>query len=241
MKVETLSLLLVPLLGNGMEDFMNLEKEKAYDDLTTITETLEQTRKDYSGLYEILWRYGAIQIALCVFPIVLRKVWGDHSSFGFVALALGILAAVYMLIIYFKIYNKENITSNKYYLSCLGMWGVIAVALPFVEIAVRGIILAVSPERALDLLPRLQEFDMLINILLVCFCFIICGFIVNRKGLIILSIIILFVFITLDMLYYNSGVSGRGPAALIIFYYICITVGYLGLSYILRWSSKDGY
>lgn len=220
---------------------MNLDENKAYEDFTTIAKTLEQTKKDYNGLHKILLRYGVVQLILCMLSIVLGSFLKNHTAFGFISLFLDIMAAIYMMSVYFRIYNTENITSNKYYLSCLSTWGIMAVSLPFLNLAVRWIVFTVSPQNVIQLLPKMEEYTMLINILLFCFCFIICSFITNKKSLIILSLIILFLFIILDMLYYNSNISELGSSILTIFYYACITIGYIALSYTLQRSHKNGY
>lgn len=220
---------------------MALDEKKAHEDFETIRMTLDQAKKGYNGLYELLLRYGLVQLILCVFSIVMGNLLRNFSGFGFISLVLNILAAIYMTVFYFKVYNAENETSNKYYLSCISMWGIIAITLPFINIAIRGTILAISSDKAIDLLPKIQEYNMIINILLVCFSFIICGNISNKKILIISSIIILYVFLNLYILYYNTNVSEIGTAALTVLYYICITLGYIGLSYMLRWRNKNGY
>ena len=93
---------------------------------------------------------------------------------GVIPFIIDILAAVYMVLFYFKIYKSEKMISNKYYLSCISMWGIIAIMLPFISFAVRVVLMLVVPsEKEIILLPKLQEFDMLINIVLVSFCFII--------------------------------------------------------------------
>lgn len=239
MKIKVIVKVRVVAKGKGIR--MELNEKKAYEDFESIKVTLDQAKKGYNGLYEILWTYGVIQLILCVLSILMGSLLKNLVAYSFISLLLNTLATIYIMIFYFRLYNAENTTSNKYYLSCISMWGVITIVLPFINIAVRVTILAAAPDQAIILLPKIQEYNMIINILLVCFCFIICGFICNEKVLIILSIIILFVFLELSILYYNTNISEHGTTMLTVFYYICVTLGYIGLSYLLRWRNKNGY
>jgi len=218
---------------------MDLDAKKVHDDFAIIARTFEQAKKSYNGIQEILLRYGIVQLILTIISVVLGSSLKNHT--GFILLFLDMIAAIYMMTVFFRVYKAENITSNKYYISCLSTWGIIAVALPFINIAARWIIFAVYPEGVIHLLPKMQEYTMLINILLFSFCLIISSFIINKKSLIILSIAILFTFITLNVLFYNTNLSELGITTLTIFYYVCITLGYIILSYTLRRSNKNGY
>jgi len=221
---------------------MDLNENKAYEDFQTIRKTLEQTKNDYKGLSIILFRYGLIRLILIILSIVLGSfVTYDGTLGGSVStMVLNLLFPIYMTVLFLKVYHSENMTSNKYYLSCIGMWGIITIALPFFNLAIRVTIMVLASENAPYLLPKQQDYTMLINMLLFCFCIIICGFITNKKGYIILSLLILFIFLDLNILYYNTRISKIGTNVLTIFYYSCITIGYIGLSYMLRWRNDYG-
>jgi len=223
---------------------MDLNEKKVYEDFDTIRKTLEQTKKDYNGLSVILFRYGLVQLILITLTIILGNVFryfGNLGGFVRISVGLNILAAVYMTVFFLKIYHSENMTSNKYYLSCIGMWGIITIALPFINFAIRGIIIVLDIDNAnYYLLIKEQDHSLLINMLLFCFCMIICGFITEKKGCIVASLLILFVFLDLNILYFNTNISKIGTSVFTIFYYACITIGYIGLSYMLRWRSKHG-
>jgi len=221
---------------------MDLNENKAYEDFQTIRKTLEQTKNDYKGLSIILFRYGLIQLILIILSIVLGGfIRYDGTLGGSVILTvLNILFPIYMTVIFLKVYHLENMTSNKYYLSCIGMWGIITIALPFINFVIRVSIMVLAHENSGYLLPKQQDHTTLINMLLFCFCIIICGFITNKKGYIILSLLILFIFLELNILYYNTEISEIGTRVLTIFYYSCITIGYIGLSYMLRWRNDYG-
>lgn len=220
---------------------MNLNEKKANEDIETIKMSLEQAATDYSGLSKILLMYGIIQLVLTCLTKITGHFILDSGWYVYIPFTLDMIASIYMVYYYLKIYNKEIINSNKFYLSCLTMWGSIAILLPFIEFFIRVIINFVAFDKGLELTLRLQEYSMLINMILVCFCFIMCSFLIKKRLLVIFSILILFVFLTLEILFLNTNISYEGTIVLYIFYLMSNTIGYIGLSVILRRRIKNGY
>ncbi|HZK27299.1 MAG TPA: hypothetical protein VFD00_07170 [Thermoclostridium sp.] len=218
---------------------MKLNKDQAYTDIQTIKKTLESTKSNFEGFYTILLLYGVFRLALFIIasPMILFfRNSMNHRFLPFIIFLINILISVSILIIYIKIFKGEKDVSNKYYLSCMATWGIIAVVLPFIMIAVRcGIILFLPSEFTLGTMSKLAEFNMLINIMLVTFCFIICSILTNKKWLTGISLLILFVFLLLDIVFYNT-MKVNGTLAVYIFYNVVTTVGYIILAYVLKRS-----
>lgn len=71
--------------------------------------------------------------------------------------------------------------------------------------------------------------------MLVTFCFIICGILTNKKWPTNILLLILFAFLLLDIVFYNT-MQVHGTLAVYIFHNVVTTVGYIILAYILKRS-----
>lgn len=217
---------------------MRLNGEKANNDIQTIKETLDRAKSDFNGLHTILLYYGVTQLASMIITLLIVSIFNPSKGsviYTFLPAIISAIASVFILFIYIKIFRKEKNTSNKYYLSCLAMWGSMAVFLPFIMLAVRiGIYLINSQGYKPDTPVRLYEFEMLINVMLVCFCCIICSFITNKKWLAGTSLLILLTFLVLNISFYST--ISNGAFVLNIFYFSITTLGYIALSFMIRKS-----
>ena len=95
---------------------------------------------------------------------------------------------------------NETRASNRYYLPTLSIWGILAISTPFILFATRLVLALSKSELVTDNLVFLTDYENLINIVLVCIAIITVGYIVNKRGLVGLAILILFCFITIKVL-----------------------------------------
>ncbi|MGD9568682.1 MAG: hypothetical protein AB7V48_10200 [Sedimentibacter sp.] len=213
---------------------MKLSKDQAFNDVQTIKETLESTKLNFKGFYTILLLYGVLRLALYIIALFTKFIFKNVPGYGFFPFFIDTFISVFILIVFLKVFKSEKDVSNKYYLSCMTTWGIIAVALPFIMLAIRFIIFLFLPsEFTLNAISKLSEFNMLINVVLLILCFIMCSILTNNKWLISISLLILFVFLLLDTFFYNT-MKINGTLILYVFYNIATSVGYIILAYLLK-------
>lgn len=220
---------------------MVLDNKKAYEDFETIRTTLEQSKKNYGGFSILLFQYGFIQLILIVLSYALGSLIFYDSRYSMILFALEIIFDLYMIVLFLKIFRDEKLTSNKYYLSCISMWGLITISLPIISLVVRVTVIFFASNVSNSAMVKLVASTGDIDILLFCFAALICGFITNKKAYIAMSIVILFTYLELSALFFDTSLSALGEQVLYIFYNTIISVGYIVLSIILRRGIKNGY
>lgn len=221
---------------------VNLEKQKAQQDFETIKTTLDQTRTNYNGLQKLFLRYAIIQSFLLLCNLILGAAFKLYLQYPFLPITISMITAIYMVFYYFKIYGQESTASNKFYLSCIGMWGIMVVAFPFIDFALRILTgFLITPDYLNQATLLSVQFSYLIEILLVCSCFIICAFLLNRKILIAAAVILLSAFLTVDLLCFATDTTQIDTNSFHLFYYACIILGYLFLSFLLRRRNSHGH
>ncbi|MDE6957293.1 MAG: hypothetical protein K2O96_04240 [Lachnospiraceae bacterium] len=97
---------------------------------------------------------------------------------------------------------------------------------------------------AVQTLQTLEEYKMLVSILLVCVAMIMVGYITDKMSLLVTAVIVLLCFIVLRVLPESSFlISVKENVTLEItfsalFYYIANIFGYIGLGMLLKYQEK---
>ncbi len=126
----------------------------------------------------------------------------------------------------------------------ISTWGIIAIAMPFLLFAARIAIMVRGQGAAVQTLQTLEEYKMLVSILLVCVAMIMVGYITDKMSLLVTAVIVLLCFIVLRVLPESSFlISVKENVTLEItfsalFYYIANIFGYIGLGMLLKYQEK---
>lgn len=226
---------------------MELTNDKAKEDFEIIKSTIEQADKKQNDMSGLLLRYGLVQLLLFIlfqlfFVSVAMRIENLWPIVVFRALEL--LSYIYITIIYFKVYRNVRMSSNKYFLGFLVTFGVVAVIYPYINIMLNIVSFWVNVSMESSM--RLQNYNSLLSIILFCVCFIVCGFITNKKIFVAISVLILTLYLTMDILdiflyYAEIEIGNVGIGASGILKYVCTTLGYITLSFILKRRKNNGY
>jgi magnesium-transporting ATPase (P-type) len=224
---------------------MKKNLDAALEDIAIIKDSIEQVKENRYRLYNILMIVGLINLvyhgASTIAAIFLDAY--EYGKFYGVSWSLNRIAYAIFFIYYIKIYREEKFSSNKYYLSFLNIFGAITFLLPLIMYIIKMMsFVNISNEMTSNLIMQSMDMSMLSNILLLCFSAIMCGTILRKKSIQFLSIGILFVYMLLSLVYkdiaYTIGIS-ETPAStslLSIYYILAISVGYIIIAIILKYS-----
>ncbi len=230
------------------------EAKTALKHFQIMKDTLAQAKTDYSGLYKLWLIYGILNTAAVLFGYLgTFLIMNSLQLLGQALILLQNLAVPILLIVYYiKIFKRDNCTANKYYLSCLALWGIPAVAMPVFTIILKGgAVLLFSPGiLSNEILGKLNSFSFLLNMFLLCLCYIICAFVLNRKWIALIGLAVLFVYLGLDVFadmgsfriefayragsYINFSLSS-------VFYNASIVLGYLAAGLMVKGFHKKGW
>lgn len=223
---------------------MELTKKKIYEDIEEIRETIECSKRKFSGPYKLFLGYGILQAALLGFNVIGMVIWGANNETAYFNFAVGMIGAMITATLYFLLYRMEKKSSNRYYLVAISTWGIIAIAMPFLLFAARIAIMVRGQGAAVETLQTLEEYKMLVSILLVCVAMIMVGYITDKMSLLVTAVIVLLCFIVLRVLPESSFlISVKENVTLEItfsalFYYIANIFGYIGLGMLLKYQEK---
>lgn len=209
----------------------------AIKDLALIKGTLENTETDYHGAYSICFMLGGYYTLL--FLAGLTSV--IHSTLiNIYVIAVPILTLL-LFVGYLFIYRYERNYTNKYYLGLLNTWGIFVIAIPVLTTAVQIIdknIYRRSNSAQPVILFQIQQFS---EVLLFSIFLIISSYIIGRKFLRLISVLLLFTYLLLITCFTNAGIPLRLPASenaslnfVSIYYFFTICIGYILLGLFLR-------
>lgn len=111
---------------------MNTEISDALQRINTIQETIEDAKVHYRGMYLMCFLLGLYNILRYILGMtfLLHPAWKVCLSVSVYVLPVLLLAG------YICIYKSEKKYSNKYYLSLICIWGIVAIAIPVSAMAV---------------------------------------------------------------------------------------------------------
>lgn len=223
---------------------MELTQKRIYEDIEEIRETIESSKRRLAGPYKLFFAYGILQglvLVLNLFATVFWRASGIESYFNF---GVEMVFAIAVTFLFVKVYKEEKDSSNRYYLSTIGIWGIIAVVMPFLLFAARLVIMFLGKDMAMEVLQTLADYKVVINILLVCAAMITVAYVTDMRWQVILAILVLFGFI-LANLFPQALLTipiGRNiqlvMKASIVFYYVTNVLGYLGLGFLLLYQER---
>lgn len=223
---------------------MELTQKRIYEDIGEIKETIECSKRKFSGPYKLFLGYGILQGALLIFNLVGNIVLGLSSGNAYFNFATEAAVSVITIVLYLMVYKSERNTSNRYYLIAISIWGIIAVALPFLLFSARLAVAFCGNDSAVEMLQVLADYKMLANMVLVCVAIIMVGYITDKRWMLALSILTLFVFvITRVMPATGIAIPIKGNmemeiALYSIVYYVFNVLGYIGLGLLLKHQEK---
>lgn len=95
---------------------MELTQKRIYEDIGEIKETIECSKRKFSGPYKLFLGYGILQGALLIFNLVGNIVLGLSSGNAYFNFATEAAVSVITIVLYLMVYKSERNTSNRYYL-----------------------------------------------------------------------------------------------------------------------------
>ncbi len=210
----------------------------ALENFEMMKNTLAQAQTNYTGLYRLWLLYGALNLfsALSGYLGVHLIMNGAQGAGRLLMLLQELVIPVVLVVFYLMIFRRESRIANKYYLSCLALWGVPAVALPVFTEILKTVLGLLRPSGLSDILGRINDAGFLINMFLLCLCCMICSYLLNKKWMMLIGLILLFAYLTLNAFSDLSGFSialkyqAESSVSLSfsgLFYHVLMVFGYL--------------
>lgn len=217
---------------NG-EDVMELSKKNK--DIKEIKDIDEDFVPYHRGIYNIFFVYGITHGIKEFLKYIAILIWNKNGICGYLNFGIELTCSVFILALFLRFIRRE--TKNKYYIDTISIWGTMAVSMPFLMFGVRLIISLFNTNKDIGLLPRLSEQEMFIDILLLCIATISVGNIIDRKWMRVLSIIILFIFLMVNIISNNYADQEKINIA-VICYLLVLVFGYIALGLVLFFKGK---
>lgn len=217
---------------------MDNENLNAIENINIIKGAIEESKIYYHGLYKLCFILGIYHTIF--FLLRFGSIFYPHLV-NFNIILFPIFTGIIFLY-YIFIYNIEKNFSNKYYLSIINSWSLIAIIVPF-SISIielfqyfffKGSYIKVSN----NYLSTISKFS---NVLLFSILIIVCSNILEKKYLRLLSIILLFAYLLLDSCFINLGLpisifnSNDVILSIVsIYYFFLFCIGYIVIGLLLK-------
>lgn len=206
--------------------------------INIIKDAIEESKIYYHGLYKLCFILGIYHTIF--FVLNFGFIFYPHLVKIYIILSpifTGILFLYYIFI-----YNKEKNFSNKYYLSIINSWSLIAIIVPFsisiIELFQYFFFRGSYIELNNNYFSIINKYS---NVLLFSILIIVCANILGKKYLRLLSIILLFAYLLLDFCFINLGlsisISNSNDVILSIvsiYYFFLICIGYIVVGLLLK-------
>lgn len=217
----------------------------ALEDILIIKNSIEKTKSNYTILYKIFMIYGIVNL-ISNLPTTIELLMLKPSEIPvYFNLISNITIYIFFLIFYIKIFKNEKISSNKYYISFLSIFAGVSFLLPLILYAIRTLIgLTSSGEKIGSSFIYLESLSMMSNILLLCFCIIISGYILKKRGMLLISSVVLFIFLILSSIYNNIGYTiifsdyHVNITLLSVYYRFLESFGYIIMAMVLKYAER---
>lgn len=226
---------------------MKLTQQKIYENIEEIKETIECSKRKFSGLYKLFLGYGILQGILFIFDLIGSITLWSNFKTTYLNFAAEMVTSIIVVILYVKVYKSEKNTSNRYYLITLSIWGIMVTVMPFLLLTARLLNTLWGNESAIVMLKTLEDYDMLANMMLICSAIIMVGYIIDKRWLLVISILLLFGFIIvrgipvvmeIPILVKGNIKMSLTLSASAIVYYVFNIGGYIGLGTLLKYQEK---
>ena len=186
---------------------------KAIEDIDSIRNMMEESKVHHQGLGKLSVVYGVY----CLLESVtfLCSLYMSKYIYAILILRIGMLLLLIGSFIY--IYKTEKQCTNKYYLSLYGIWAMLGIMLPIMYTCSDVLCSVLHIEIAFDTM------GLPVNVVLFSVFLLVCAYVTEKRKLIPISAIILFVYIMLSTVWWDRGVNVPMPMsddAVLTFSYI---------------------
>lgn len=186
---------------------------KAIEDIDNIRNVMEASKVYYRGLAQLSVVYGIYYLLENVMSLC--TIYMSKYIYAIFILKIGML---FLLIVSFvHIYKAERKYTNKYYLSLYGIWAILGIMLP-IMVTCSDILCGVfGIETAFNIV------GMPVGVVLFSVFLLVCAYVTEKRKLIPISAVILFVYIMLSTVWWNQGIHISMPMsddAILSFSYI---------------------
>ena len=180
---------------------MEYRISKAIEDIDNIRNMMEESKVYHLGLAKLSVVYGIYcfldsVIALCTIYI---------SKYIYVIFTLKICMLFFLIGSFIYIYKAERKCTNKYYLSLYGIWAILGIMLPIMFTCSTVLCSVFHIETAFDIM------GLPVNVVLFSVFLLVCAYATEKRKLIPISGVILFVYIMLSTVWWDQGIKVSMP------------------------------
>lgn len=222
---------------------MKNDLDRAINQVGLIQNAIERSQSKWEGLSRMLIAYGCMRLLLDA--IQFPEIFVLNSRLFYLAeIIIEIVLYVGLFVYYFFLYRKEKGTGDKYYLACLNLFGFIVFAFQFSSYFILLFEQTQKVEVKAQNMVLIQNQAMIANMLLFCLCAVVCGLIRERRGMTLVSALVLLLFLFLSVPFRSSGfslpflISTNAGTPVFTFcglYYCLVTsVGYIVIGSLLK-------
>ena len=227
---------------------MKSDLDQAISQVGVIHDAIERSQSKWEGISRMLIAYGCLGIVLNLSDFYIGYSPSSGDFLIPIIVAKGILY-VGLFVYFVFLYRKEKGTADKYYLACLKLFGFIVFAFQFsfyfIVVFEQSQALEYKSENMLLMADQAQ----IANILLFCLCTIVCGLIRNRRGMTLVPVLVLLLFLLLSVPLRNSGFSVPALSStklnkpictyVALYYYLVTSVGYIVIGLLLKGQRRQ--
>lgn len=221
--------------------------ETILSNINIIKDSIEKGKNTPNSLHKLLILYGMTNLIYFLLSTAIQATVSSFSSQIKLITFLNFIVYLSILLYYIKIYNKERLQSNKYYIAFLNIWMGISILLPILQLFTRFIIsfTSIPTEEIGQSFMYLNMFGEFSNILLLFFCMIIASFILNINILKSISISILFSYLIVFSVFSNTTIPFSKNIIIsfpVVYYYAILSAGYISIGLLLKYgvNTKNG-
>lgn len=216
---------------------------QALENIDIIKKSIGEAKSNYNklcnfiialGIYHLI-NYAADTISAMILDLPVLLKYGNTRTY------INIFVYLLFFIYFIKIYREERINSSKFYLSFLSIFAGIIFLFPFFKLIITIFsMFTVSDHKIIDFVIKLNSFNQLFNILLLCSFIIICSYILKKKSMIAISAIVLFVYLNITLIFDDVTfliVHSTTPVYLTlsgIYYNLITSIGYIITAIVLK-------
>lgn len=221
--------------------------ETLLSNINIIKDSIEKGKNTPNSLHKLLILYGTTNLIYFLLSTTIKATVSSFSSQIKLIAFLNLIVYLAILLYYIKIYSKERLRSNKYYIAFLNIWMGISILLPILQLLTRFILSFTSiPAKEIgQSFMYLSMFGEFSNILLLFFCMIIASFILNINMLKYISISILFSYLIMFSVFSNATIPISKSIIISfpeVYYYAIMSAGYMAIGLLLKYGvdTKNG-
>lgn len=210
---------------------MESKISKALDDLSLIKNSIEDSKQHSDTLYLLCISFGCYYLLQFFLKIFLAFIGPFAIFIGFLSTSL----TLSLFVFYLYLCYKEKKYTNRYYLSILSTWGLLATILPIIlTICELTLFLADLPNSN-----NIQIIKRYSDILLFIMFLIVCSFILSMSILKLFSVALLTLYLVLDFYFSNmavalSNTSNITLSLISIYYLFTVCIGYFILGSMIK-------